>query len=71
MDIALLEILNYRSPYYFSMKDISRNIIINTPIITLGFLLGQDKLKLTKGIINPLYIIYYFFFLNILLYHYL
>ena len=54
MDIALLQILNYRSPYYFSMKDISKNIIINTTVITLGFPLGQDKLKLTKCIISGL-----------------
>lgn len=54
MDIALLEILNYKSPYYFNMTDISKNIIINTPVITLGFPLGQEKLKLTKGIISGL-----------------
>jgi len=51
LDIAILQTLDYESPYIINMQN-SDNITLSEPITVIGFPLGRDKLKVTKGIIS-------------------
>ena len=52
-DLAVLKILNYKNKNYLSFGDIS-NITYGTSVIALGYPLGQNKLKLTAGVVSGL-----------------
>ena len=51
IDIAILLSIDYESPHILSLTN-SDNIKLEDSIITIGFPLGQDKIKITKGIIS-------------------
>ena len=51
LDIALLETLEYKSKLYLNI-DISNNILLQDSVIVIGFPLGSDKQKITKGIVS-------------------
>ena len=50
-DIALLEIKNYKNKYFLNLGD-SDKINIKDESFAVGFPLGQDNIKITKGIIS-------------------
>ena len=53
LDFALLEIINFRNKFWFNIFKNTKNIIKKGYMIkTLGYPLGQEKLKITKGIIS-------------------
>ena len=51
LDIAILQSINYESEHFFNLHN-SDHILLQEPITVLGFPLGSDKLKVTKGIIS-------------------
>jgi S1-C subfamily serine protease len=51
LDIAILRSVNYLSPTYLSLSN-SDNVILQDNIRVIGFPLGRDKIKVTKGIIS-------------------
>ena len=51
LDLAILESIEYFSNDYLNIAD-SDLISLQDPIRVIGFPLGQDKIKITKGIIS-------------------
>ena len=51
MDIALLQIINYKNEFFLPL-DNSDNIQPNDIVIALGYPLGKDKVKLSSGIVS-------------------
>ena len=50
-DLALLESIEYNTDDYLKLGD-SDNVKSGDTVITIGYPLGQDKIKVTKGIIS-------------------
>ena len=51
LDIAILRSKKYISSVYLNLNN-SDNIVLQDPIRVIGFPLGRDKIKITKGIIS-------------------
>ena len=51
-DIALIQIKNYKNKYYCELENDDSGIISGVETYALGFPLGQDNLKVTRGIIS-------------------
>jgi S1-C subfamily serine protease len=51
LDIAILQSIEYDSPSFLNITN-SDNANLQDPIVVVGFPLGRDKIKVTKGIIS-------------------
>lgn len=51
LDIALLKVINFPNKYFLKMGD-SDNCIIGSDVTAVGYPLGSDTTKITKGIIS-------------------
>ena len=51
-DLALVKIKNYKNKFYCELSSTIDNIKLGTETYALGFPLGQENLKITKGVIS-------------------
>ena len=58
-DIALIQIQNYKNKHYCELEEDDSAVVSGVETYALGFPLGQDNLKITRGIISGQQLNYY------------